>query len=79
MSAAATLPKVTVTESPGTLTSEEITQEKTKWNPTPEEYQRYLAREVEMAKENIAKGCPADVVLHSSRTVTLVREEMKEK
>jgi hypothetical protein len=76
MSAApTTLPKVT--ESPSTLSSEEVAQEKTKWSPTAEEYQRYLAREVEMAKENIAKGCPVDVVLHSSRTVTLVREEMQ--
>jgi hypothetical protein len=77
MSAAATLPKVT--ESLSTLSSEEVAQEKTKWSPTAEEYQRYLAREVEMAKENIAKGCPVDVVLHSSRTVTIVRDEMKEK
>jgi hypothetical protein len=69
---------VTVVES-GSSTDSGVDINRTKWNPTPEEYQRYLAREVEMAKENIAKGCPADVVLHSSHTVTLVREEMKGK
>jgi hypothetical protein len=73
MSAATAFPKAT--ESSAALASE--WKEKTGWNPTPEEYQRYLAREIEMAKENIAKGGPADVVLHSSRTVTLVREELQ--
>ena len=74
MSAAATLSKSAVAEFAAPASE---WQEKTGWNPTPEEYQRYLAREIEMAKENIARGCPMDVVLHSSRTVTIVREEMQ--
>ena len=82
MSTAATVSKTAskAASAPMGVTSggeDDVLREKTKWNPTSEEYQRYLAREVEMAKENLAKGCPADVVLHSSRTVTLVRGEIQ--
>ena len=55
---------------PGTRRSrDEDWHERAKWEPTDEEFQRYLEREVEMAKANLAKGNPANSTLHSSATV----------
>ncbi len=47
------------------------TRDKLGWYPTPEAFQAYLDREVEMASANLKKGFSADVTLHSYRTITL--------
>lgn len=44
--------------------------ERAKWEPTKEEFERYLAREVEMAKVNLARGNPANTTLHTAATIT---------
>ncbi len=53
--------------------------ERAKWTPTAEEFQRYLAREVEMAKANLARGnLLASSTLHSSATIMRAQEETGE-
>jgi len=62
-------------ETPATRRSrDEDWHERARWTPTAEEFQRYLDREVEMAKANIAKGNSANSTLHSSATITRAQE-----
>jgi len=41
------------------------------WNPSREAFDRYLAREVEMARENLKKAHPYNVTLHSPTVVAM--------
>jgi hypothetical protein len=41
------------------------------WHPTPEQFEAYIKREVEMAKVNLRKGIRAIDTLHSYGTVLL--------
>jgi hypothetical protein len=52
--------------------------ERANWLPSREEMEAYLAREVEMAKQNLGRGFPASVTLHSPRTVALAQQALKE-
>lgn len=53
-------------------------RERTKWVPSQNEMQAYLEREVEMAKMNLKRGLLGEQTLHSSRTVSLAQEALKE-
>lgn len=47
--------------------------DRTKWRPTSKEFQRYLVREVEMAKKNILASGP-EHTLHSPMTITAAQK-----
>jgi len=54
-------------------------QERAKWNPTPEEFQAYLAREVELAKP-LLKDLREDYIstsLFTSATIERARAELR--
>jgi hypothetical protein len=57
--------------------SDEGWHERARWTPTAKEFQRYLEREVEMARANLARGNPANSTLHSSATLTRAEEKPK--
>ena len=52
--------------------------DRTKWNPSPEEFARYLAREVEMAKEAFAKGASTLAALYSPMTIEAALKESQD-
>lgn len=51
------------------------------WNPTPEAFERYLVREVEMAKEKVRNIIPEAAhdfaALHSSTTIVRAQAELR--
>jgi hypothetical protein len=63
---------------PETVRSEEAPSrssdwhERAHWNPSPEQFAAYLAREVEMAAVNMRRGVRGIDTLHSFMTVSAV-------
>ena len=54
--------------------ADDVTYESTTWNPRPEQFRRYLSRELEMARDNLrgvslGSGSTTALTLHSRRTV----------
>lgn len=49
--------------------STELEIDRAKWRPSPEDFRKYLEREVQLARENIAKGASLDSTLHSTETI----------
>jgi len=49
------------------------------WNPTPEQFDRYLRREIEMAVQKIQKGHLDYTNLHSPETVMRARELVRKR
>jgi len=47
------------------------------WNPTPDQFDRYIRRETEMAVEKLQKGRLDHTNLHSPETVMRARELAK--
>ena len=46
------------------------------WNPTPEQFDRYLQREVEMARRNLARpNTHHATTLHSPETIWLAKQK----
>ena len=48
--------------------------DRSKWDPSLEKFERFLAREVEMAKEKILNH--QEPILHSTRSVSLAQAEI---
>jgi hypothetical protein len=62
--------------SPATRRSrDEDWHERARWTPSAEEFQRYLEREVEMARLNLERGNPPSSTLDSSATIMRAQEE----
>jgi len=58
--------------------SSEEWRERARWTPTSEQFHAYLAREVEMARDNLSRpGATAGSMLHSSSTIQLAQEAIE--
>ena len=50
--------------------------DRTKWDPTPEQFATYFAREVAMAKEKLLNNVRAMDTLHSTASMSVAQIEL---
>jgi len=50
--------------------------DRTKWNPTPEQFAAYFAREVVMAREKLLNNVRAMDTLHSTASMSVAQIEL---